>query len=112
MTSHKDCTHPKTKAGRASCRKKLDNARLAGLEIRAKIDKAHTVRVEGEEIILPFQMAWELKKPAPHPRRSMGDEYGENMLRRQQLRKDCAELLGIPVSEVPKIIRQLRDQDR
>jgi hypothetical protein len=90
----------------------LEAARLAGLAMRAKMDAENTVTVTSGTHVLPWEMAYELRKPAPHPHNGFAGELGKRMLARQALRKECAALLSIPVAEVRDVVRQLRANKR
>lgn len=110
MTSHQNCTHPKTRQGRAECRKKLEQARRDGEAAGAKIEKANTVLIRGKEVVIPFSVAWELKKRPPHPRHLAAGEYYPAMIKRQLLLESVAEHLGISIPELKEVIRQLKRQ--
>jgi hypothetical protein len=90
----------------------LEAARQLGLKMAAKMDAENTVTVSSGTHVLPWEMAHELRKPAPHPHNGFAGELGKRMLSRQALRKDCAELLSIPVAEVRDVVRQLRANKR
>jgi hypothetical protein len=86
----------------------LEAARLAGLAAGAKLDAENTVIVSSGTHILPWEMARDLRKPAPHPSNGFAGTYGSRMRDRQRLFKDAATLLGIPYREAQTLPRVLR----
>jgi hypothetical protein len=86
----------------------LEAARLAGLAAGAKMDAENTVTVSSGTHVIPWEMAYELRMPAPHPRNGFAGTYGRRMLDRQQLFKDAAALLGISYREAQTLPRVLR----
>lgn len=86
----------------------LEAARLAGLAAGAKLDAENTVTVSSGTHVLPWEMAYELRKPAPHPRHGFAGEMGTRMGARQQLFKDAAAHLGISYREAQTLPRLLR----
>jgi hypothetical protein len=90
----------------------LEAARQAGLLMAAKMDAENTVTVSSGTHILGWEMAYELRKPAPHPRRTFGGEYGSQMRARQQLFIDVADHLNITYAEAQTLPRMLRASQR
>jgi hypothetical protein len=86
----------------------FERVRQIALAVRAKMDAENTVTVSSGTHVIPWEMAHELRKPAPHPNTGFAGTYGSRMRSRQKLFIDAATLLGIPYREaqtLPSILR-------
>jgi len=88
----------------------MKRAMEVGLAMRAKMDARNTVTVSSGTHVLSPMMAFELRKPAPHPRN--GFDLNRRMADRQNLILKLAELLNIPYAEAKKVPAQLRRNEQ
>jgi len=79
---------------------------------RAAVIRANTVVVHGRKYVVEPVAADTLREPRPHPRNVVPGTMAHAMRRRQDAVRGVAAELGISVSDIPDVVRQLRAQQR